>query len=220
MDVEKAGMARRSMRAYHAEPVPEPVLKDIMERALWSPSWGNTQPWKLTLVSGETLRKIQQTYVTSMGEGREASPDYDMPSQFSDAQKARYQGLGRDLFTAFGIGREDKEKRLQYYLDMVRCFGAPHVIYLHLDKEFHPYALMDGGIILQTIALLAVEKGLGSCFLAQSVRYPDVIRKYAGIPEDQALIMGLSIGRPLEDHPGSDFRRQRGAPEEFLQFVD
>ncbi|MBW1786622.1 MAG: hypothetical protein JRK53_08420, partial [Deltaproteobacteria bacterium] len=59
-----------------------------------------------------------------------------------------------------------------------------------------------------------------SCFLAQSVRYPDVIRKYAGIPEDQALIMGLSIGRPLEDHPGSDFRSQRGAPEEFLQFVD
>ncbi|MBW1789820.1 MAG: nitroreductase, partial [Deltaproteobacteria bacterium] len=198
MDVEKAVMERRSIRAYHAEPVPEPILKDIMERALWSPSWGNTQPWKLTLVSGETLRKIQETYVTSMGEGREASPDYDMPSQYSDAQKTRYQGLGRDLFTAFGIGREDKEKRLQYYLDMVRCFGAPHVIYLHLDKEFHPYALMDGGIILQTIALLAVEKGLGSCFLAQSVRYPDVIRKYAGIPEDQALIMGLSIGRPLE----------------------
>jgi nitroreductase len=213
-------MARRSIRAYQPEPVSETVLKEIMERALWSPSWGNTQPWKLTTAGGEALRKIQEEYVNLMKSGRDASPDYGMPSRFGDEQKARYQGLGRDLFAAFGIGREDKERRLQYYLDMVRCFGAPHVIYLHLDKGFHPYALMDGGIILQTIALLALEKGLGTCFLAQSVRYPDVVRKYTGIPEDQALVMGLAIGRPLEGHPGSEFRSQRGAPEEFLRFVE
>ena len=218
----KSGRRREgAIRAYEPDPVPLPLLREIMEQALWVPSWGNTQPWKLTLVSGEALRRIQEEYVANMGEGREASPDHDMPTQFNAAQKARYQGLGRDLFAAFGIGRDDKQKRARrYYVDMVRCFGAPHVIYLHLDKGFHAYALMDGGIILQTIALLAVEKGLGTCFLAQSVRYPDVVRKHAGIPQDQALVMGLSIGRPLKDHPGSLFRSERGAPEAFLRFVE
>jgi nitroreductase len=220
MDVAEAVVERRSIRAYEPEPVPLSVLREIMEQALRAPSWGNTQPWRLTVVSGEALRRIQEEYVADMMKGREASPDHDMPTQFDGAQKARYQGLGRDLFAAFGIGREDKQKRAQYGMDMMRCFGAPHVIYLHLDKGFHAYALMDGGIILQTIALLAVEKGLGTCFLAQSVRYPDVVRKHAGIPDDQALVMGLSIGLPVKDHPRSLFRSGRGEPEEFLRFVE
>lgn len=220
MNVAEAVFERRSIRAYEPEPVPVPILREITERALRAPSWGNTQPWKLTVVSGEPLRRIQEEYVANMSAGKEASPDHHMPTQFSGAQKERYQGLGKDLFTAFGIGREDKQRRAQYGIDMMRCFGAPHVIYLHLDKGFHAYALMDGGIILQTVALLAVDRGLGTCFLAQAVRYPDVVRKHAGIPEDQAIVMGLSIGRPLKGHPGTLFRSERGAPEEFLRFVE
>jgi nitroreductase len=220
MNVTEAVFERRSIRAYEPGSVSMPILREIMEQALRAPSWGNTQPWKLTVVGGEALRRIQEEYVANMAAGKDASPDHPMPTQFGGAQKTRYQGLGRDLFTAFGIGREDKDKRAQYGIDMMRCFGAPHVIYLHLDKGFPAYALMDGGIILQTIALLAVEKGLGTCFLAQAVRYPDVVRKHAGIPEDQAVVMGLSIGRPLKGHPGSLFRSERGAPEEFLRFVE
>ncbi len=103
---------------------------------------------------------------------------------------------------------------------MMRCLGAPHVIYLHLDQGFNPYALMDGGIILQTIALMASEQGLGTCFLAQSVRYPGVVRKHSGIPDDQMLVMGMAIGSPIKDHPANLFRSVRGKPEEFLRYVE
>ncbi|MBW2203706.1 MAG: nitroreductase family protein, partial [Deltaproteobacteria bacterium] len=75
-----------------------------------------------------------------------------------------------------------KEKRNAYYKEMMRCLGAPHLICLHLDRGFDPYALMDVGIILQTIALLAVERGLGTCILAQAIRYPGVVRKHSAIP--------------------------------------
>ncbi len=89
-----------------------------------------------------------------------------------------------------------------------------------LDRGLNPYALMDGGVILQTIALLAVERGLGTCFLAQAVRYPDVVRRYSGISADQALVMGMAAGVPIEDHPINLFRSERGRPEEFLRFLE
>jgi len=222
MDVKEAVMARRSIRAFSPEPVSKSVLAKIMETALWAPSWGNTQPWKLTLVGGETLEKIKEAYVDRFAKGNLfiTTPDYPMPTEFGPTQKGRYQGLGKGLFQVLGIAREDTERRNQYYEEMIRCLGASHVIYLHLDCGFNPYALMDAGIILQTIALLAVEQHLGTCFLAQSVRYPDIIRKYTNISDDQMLVMGMAIGHPIEDHPLNLFRSERGKSEEFLSYLD
>ncbi len=220
MDVKETVLARRSIRAFNTEPVSRKVLEEIMENALWAPSWGNTQPWRLTLIGGETLEKIKEEYVQMFGKGVPPNPDFPMPTEFNVVQTTRYQGLGKGLFRTLGIAREDKEKRGSYYKGMMRCLGAPHVIYLHLDCGFNPYALMDGGIILQTIALLALEQDLGTCFLAQSVRYPGVVRKHSGIPDDQMLVMGMAIGRPIKDHPVNIFRSVRGEPEEFLRYVD
>ncbi|MBL7211175.1 MAG: nitroreductase [Desulfobacteraceae bacterium] len=220
MDVKDAVLARKSIRAFDATPVSRKVLEEILETALRAPSWGNTQPWKFTIVGGDPLTRIQEEYVRLFGEDVPPNSDFEMPTEFSDAQKVRYQGLGKGLFQALGIEREDTEKRNTFYENMMRALGAPHVIYLQLDKGFNPYALMDGGTILQTIALLAVEKGLGTCFLAQAVRYPDVVRKHAGIPPDQMLVMGMAIGTPIQDHPVNLFHSERGKPEEFFRFLE
>ena len=222
MEVKEAMVARRSIRAFRPAPVSQEILHEIMERALWAPSWGNTQPWKFTIVGGETLEKIRDDYVQMFNRGVPAEPDFPMPNvgEFNETEKARYQGLGRDLFEELCIARGDKEKRNAYHQHMMRFAGAPHVIYLHLDKGFHPYALMDSGIILQTIALLAVDQGLGTCFLALTVRYPDVVKKHTNLPDDQMLVMGMAIGRPILDYAANRFRRQRGEASVFLRFVD
>ncbi len=220
MDVKEAVSIRRSIRAFSKEPVPRKVLEEITEQALRAPSWGNTQPWKLTIVGGQTLDKIREEYVRLTKEGIAANPDFPPQKTFSEVQTGRYKGLGKGLFQALGIAREDGEKRLAYVVDMLRFFDAQDLIFLHFDRDFHPYALMDGGIILQTIALLAVEQGLGTCILAVSVSYPEVVRTHAGIAADQALVMGLGIGYPLPDHPANLFRSPRGKVEEFIQWVD
>jgi nitroreductase len=94
------------------------------------------------------------------------------------------------------------------------------VIYLHFDKGFNAYAFIDGGLVLQTIALLAREAGLGTCILTVSISYPDVVRKHAGLSDDQALVMGMAVGYPVEDHPANRFRSERGQPGEFIRYVD
>jgi nitroreductase len=149
-----------------------------------------------------------------------SNPDIPFPTSFNQTETARYKELGKDLFEALGIPREDREKRKAHFLDMTRFFGAPCIIYLHFSRGFNTYALLDAGLILQTIALLAVDHRLGTCILTRSISYPDVVRKHAGITPDQVLVMGMCIGIPIHDHPANRFRSKRGKAKEFLRFVD
>ena len=44
---------RRSVRAFHKEPVPESILKAVFEVAQTAPSNCNTQPWQVHVASGD-----------------------------------------------------------------------------------------------------------------------------------------------------------------------
>lgn len=220
MDIKEVVQKRRSIRSFHSKAVPDNVLENIMERALWAPSWGNTQPWGFTIVGGRALQMIKEECLELSQRGVRDHPDLTMPFEWDDVQTSRYKDLGKTLFQALGIGREDHEKRDAYYQQMTFCFGALQMIYLHLKKGFNSYALLDAGLILQTIALLAVDEGLGTCFLARSVIFPEVIRKHAKLEPDRILVMGMTIGYPIYDHPANLFPRKRGKPEEFIQWVN
>jgi len=219
MEIREAVQARQSIRAFQRKPVPRAVLERVLEGALRAPSWGNTQPWQFTVVGGEVLEKIREECVALASRGVMPEPELAFPSSFDEPLKSRYKGLGRGLYDALGIAREDKAARNAHFMEMMGFFGAPNLLYLHFRREFNHYAFLDGGLILQTIALLALEERLGTCILAVSVGYPQVVRKYAEIPEDQVLVMGVALGYPQPDHPANRFRSDRGKLEEFVRFV-
>ena len=52
MTVTEALQRRISIRAFLPEPVPRELVHDILDRARWSPSGGNLQPWKVIAVAG------------------------------------------------------------------------------------------------------------------------------------------------------------------------
>jgi nitroreductase len=220
MEVKEAVTKRRSIRAFEPKAVPKNVLKEIMEQALWAPSWGDTQPWGFTIVSAKPLELIKEESRKLRQQGAESHPELTMPQKWNDIHTMRYQNFAKAMFDSLDIGREEKEKRNYFYQQLALGFGCPHMIYLHLHQEFNQYSLLDCGLILQTIALLAVEQGLGTCIMAGAVLYPEVVRKYAQIPPDRILVVGMAIGYPIKDHPSNLFRSQRGKPEEFIQWVD
>lgn len=220
MDVKEAVASRKSIRVFRPAPVPRHMIEDIMEQALRAPSWGNTQPWRFTVVGGETLDRIKEECAELAARGAPTNPDVEVPLSFNEAQTTRYKDLGKGLFQAFGIQRGDEKARAGYFLHATRLFGAPCAVYLHFDEGFNPYALMDGGLILQTIALLATDRGLGTCIMTRSISYPEVVRRHAGISPDQKLVMGIVMGYPDENHPGNRFASQRERVEDVVRFVD
>jgi len=56
--------ARRSVRAYKPDPVPEDVLMDVLDAARWAPTSGNAQPWTFVRVREPQARSalIATTY--------------------------------------------------------------------------------------------------------------------------------------------------------------
>jgi nitroreductase len=51
MDVWQAILDRRSVRSYLPDPVPEDVLRRLVEAGLWAPTGGNAQTWRFVVVT-------------------------------------------------------------------------------------------------------------------------------------------------------------------------
>ena len=79
--------------------------------------------------------------------------------------------------------------------------------------------MLDIGLIMQTICLLAHDKGLGTCMLAASVRYPGLLREILPIHEDQVAVIGTALGYPDWESPVNHFERKRSDLDEFVTWV-
>lgn len=96
MDVFEAIKGRRSVRKYKPEPVPEHLVKKILEAAVWAPSGSNIQPWNFIVIVDKNVLDMV----------RKISPGYfgDAPLAIlvcSDKERAYKLGgeLGRDYLT-------------------------------------------------------------------------------------------------------------------------
>jgi nitroreductase len=120
-----------------------------------------------------------------------------------------------------GIEREDKEGRKRLYQEMAVLFGAPCLLVACISKDVSvEYAMLDIGLIIQTVCLLACDRGLGTCIMAASVGYPDLLRKFASIPQDRRIIIGVAMGYPDQDFPLNAFERTRVDIRECVTWVD
>jgi nitroreductase len=108
-----------------------------------------------------------------------------------------------------GIEREDREKRTQWTMKGFRFFDAPAAIIISVDKSLGDAAQFDLGTISQTIALTALNYGLGTCIQGQGIMYPDVIREFTDIPESKKISICLTIGYPDWDFPANKVQSER-----------
>ncbi len=220
MDLLKVIRQRRSIRKFRPDEVSNKIIKEILEDALWSPSWGNTQPWELYILTGEILKKLKDLNRDLFLNGEKQKPDLTMPEAFPERLKKRYVDLGKRVLTSLSITREDKEGRNKYYADMYHLFNAPALILFCLDSSLTmEYAMLDLGIIMQSICLLSYERGLGTCILAESVRYAHILHELIHIPQDKKIAMGVALGYPDWDSPVNQFERTRGKLEEFVTWA-
>jgi len=108
MEIFQAVTTRRSIRRFKPDSVPEPLLREILEAARWSPSWGNTQPWEILVVTGAALDHFQKANRQHLLDGVIPDPDTPMPDAWPEPLKQRYGDVGKQVLTALAIPRGDK----------------------------------------------------------------------------------------------------------------
>ena len=205
MDIVEAVKNRKSIRNFKPDPVPKNILKEILEIAGRAPSAGNSQPWEYTVVAGDVLEKIRQANVEKLKSG--ASPHPDLSSKGwpnGSVYRRRQIDIAKQIFQLMEIPRGDKEKRDQWMERGFRYFNAPAAIVVSADRSLpYPRPLFDVGALTQTICLLALNYGLGTCIANQGIMYPEVLYTLAGIPESKRIVISVAIGYPDEDFPAN-----------------
>jgi nitroreductase len=230
--LEDAIRGRRSIRKFKPDQVERKVLEEIMKAALWAPSWGNTQPWEFYVLTGKRLTEFKNANRDKMIAGEKYSPDVPMPEVWPETMKKRYVDLVRTVLSTIEISLEDvvahdifeilfKDSREQYALDMASLFDAPCLVVVCISGDMLvEYTMLDVGVVVQTICLLAHAKGLGTCIMATAVGYPGILRESLSIPKDKRIIVGIAMGHPDPEFPLNKFERKRAEPNELVKWVE
>jgi nitroreductase len=207
MNVSEAVVRRMSVRAFRPDPVPAETVREILELAAKAPSGGNLQPWRVYALAGAPLEALKaEVAANPFGE----PPEYDVypPNLWDPFRTRRFQN-GEDLYATIGIPREDKPARLRQLARNGQFFGAPVGIFVCLDRKLGPPQWADLGMYMQTVMLLAVERGLDTCPQEYWARYPQTVARALDLPEDHMLFSGMALGRRDADHPINTLKAAR-----------
>lgn len=213
MDIAEAICSRKSIRGYKSTPVTRRTLKEILDIATRAPSSDNAQTWEITVVTGEVLDNIRWGNVEMFTSGAVPNPDFTL-RRLEGVYRERQMELAVQLFQLMGIAREDRDKRAQWRQRGFRFFDAPTAIILSADSSLsESRILLDIGLITQTICLAALNYDLGTCIGVQGVQYPEVVRKFIGIPKSKRITVSIAIGYPDWDFPANKLESKRESVE-------
>lgn len=113
-------LKRHSVRAFMPDPVPNEVLQRVVNAAIWSPSWANSQPWKIIVVSGETKQELCSAFIAKAEKGESATPDLPVPKAWPGEMQHRIREHAKNRSRFAGISKEDQQGRFAFQLKMYR----------------------------------------------------------------------------------------------------
>ncbi len=166
--VEKVIMERRSIRRFKKEPLPDNMLRRILESGRFAPSAGNYQPWKFIVVnSPEILAEMERDTVRlvklfmflldyTRGGPLRRKITKPLAKLFIRLLPNELHPVPTGLMSQIAQG-----KSVVYH-------GAPTLILIIEDKRGVGVPATDIGICGQNMVLAAHSMGAGSCWIGMA----------------------------------------------------
>jgi nitroreductase len=208
-DIYHAMSTLRAVRRLKRDPIPDDVLKRILQAAAWAPSGGNVQPFRVVAVRDPALRG---------GLGELYRP------QWAHYRKGFVKNLSRLEGEAYA--RQERMLKATDYLGehmgdapviLVFCFNPDHMAIT--DSDLGRPSVVGGGSVypaVQNTMLACRVEGIG-CTLTTLLCYEeDAVKKLLKIPDDWYTCAFMPIGYPILRGHGPISRR----PVEKLVFED
>ena len=192
MNVKDAVLLRTSVRQFLKNPVPNSLLKQLLQDASRSPSGGNLQPWKLFVINNDAMKK----FLEFQKEWKQPEmPAYDIyPPKLKEPYRTSRFELGEQMYELLGIGREDKNARLSQVMKNFDFFDAPCAFFCFVDSQMGPPQWSDLGMFLQTFMLLAKEAGIDTCAQEAWSMKQESVSQFVNAGDEDILFCGMSIG--------------------------
>jgi len=214
-------LGRRSIRGYKPDPVPKALIEEIIGLAMRAPSSMNTQPWNFYIVTGEPLDRIRAGNTERMVAGVPQSREFRTGQAFVGQHRDRQVGVAKQLFSAMGIERNDKDKRQDWVLRGFRQFDAPVCVIVTYDRvlDGSDDTPFDCGAVATALVNAAWSRGLGAVINSQGIMQSPVVREHAGIADDQVIMKSIALGWPDESFPANTVVSERKSVDEATVFV-
>lgn len=220
MNVTEAVKTRQSIRAFLDRPVARTDIEAILEAARCAPSGGNLQPWRAFVLGGDRLREFRQLIASKMlerpmGEGFE----YNVyPPNLHEPYRSRRYQCGEDLYASIGITRDDRPARLRQFANNYGFFGAPLGIFFAIDRRMQEGQWADLGMFIQTVMLLAIERGLDTCAQEAWASWHKTVAAFLDMPEELMLFCGMAVGYRDAQHPINGWRTERAPLGDLVEW--
>jgi len=164
--------ARRTVRTFKPDPIPQEVLDGVFEAAMWAPSHANAQPWDLVTVGPQARSRLLAIF---QAKAEELLADPDLPAPKRANLTALKEDFGGAPFMVAVISRPPTSD---------------------LEKVENP---LGAAAAVQNMALAAWDVGVGAVWLSLGVAPP--ARKILGVEEEATVVALLAMGYPAEVPP-------------------
>lgn len=222
MTVLEAVLARRSVRAFRDDDVPRETVREILDAARRAPSGGNIQPWHVHVLTGAARRALSSQLIAryAVAPDGEGTHQISYPATLPDPYRTRRRVLGRALYELIGVARDDTPAKRAHFGRNFKFFGAPVGLIFSVYRDAEPLQFVDLGAFLQTIALLAVERGLGTCPQGIFSSFQPTVARFLDLPEDRMVVCGMGLGHPDSAARINTLESERAEVDAFADFVD
>lgn len=196
LNVDEAILSRKSVRAFRPDPVSQETITHILEVSSRAPSGTNTQPWRVHVLTGNSLKQVSESVLTAFRKSS-ATHTNDRPhymDKWRDPYLARRRKVGWDLYNLMGIKKGEREKTQKFHSENYRFFGAPVGLLFTIDRDMGWMSWLDYGMFIQNICIAARGQGLHTCPQASWGQYHKVLETELELEEPEMVHVGMSLG--------------------------
>jgi nitroreductase len=198
------------------DPIPEALVREILDVARFAPSGGNLQPWRVIAVAGREKDALVALAKANLPGDEGAYPVY--PTHLWEPHRSRRFKVGEDMYALLGIPREDKAGRLAYLVTNFGFFGAPCALFFVTDTRMGHGQWAHLGMFMQSIALAALERGVSSCMQESWARMRAPLHAHFGLGETELVYCGMALGYADESAAVNTLRSDRASVDEIATF--
>ena len=222
--VDWAITSRRAIRAYLPRPVAREDIDAILDVARHAASGVNTQPWRVHVVTGAAKQRLSQAIARIDDDpvlSAQLDDPYDYyPVEWSSPYLDRRRKVGWDLYGLLGIAKGEKARMHAQHGRNYQFFDAPVGLFFTLDRVMGRGSLLDYGMFLQSLMVAARARGLSSCPQVAFTRFHRVIAEHLGIPDQELLVCGMSLGHADPDRIENALVSEREPVARFTTYHD
>lgn len=196
--VDAAITSRRSVRAFLPTPVAHEDIERILDVASRAPSGTNTQPWKVSVLTGAAKTRLSDAILAAHNDPAAAAAHTEeyayYPREWVSPYIDRRRKVGWDLYALLGLTRDNKAGMAAQHGRNYRFFDAPVGLIFTIDRVMEQGSWLDYGMFLQNIMVAARGRGLDTCPQAAFTQYHRIIADQLGLPDSEMVVCGMALG--------------------------